>query len=71
MGEYSHDRPSWVIKTFKDSRLLVLQKFTPAELVNMGRQVTLPIEQDEAEELYDRFNTHFKAWTGKDLKNFK
>lgn len=72
MGEKPlHWNQDWLDRTFKDARQRIRYKNTPAELVNMGYKITLPIEDDEAEELYNMMNTHFKAWTGKDLRSFK
>lgn len=71
MGEISRPRSGWLTRSLEDARRQVRYRFTPAELVNMGYKITLPIEDDEAEELYNMMNTHFKAWTGKGLRSFK
>lgn len=44
--------------------------FTPQKLINMGKTVTIPIDDQAALELAKRLNNHFRSWVGCDIKNY-
>ena len=69
MSNYHEGHPGWLQEVVYDAHISTMSKHDLNWHIQvMGGSYTVPIPEQEAEDLFKVLNARYKSWTGKNLK---
>lgn len=60
----------WLRRSIRSAELQLRATHFPLQLFGQGVLATLPLEGEEADDLFYRLSRLFEAWTGKDIQHY-